>query len=1819
MAFDSGLVNQGSLFYYTEEGQTPPLVGDGVTYSRALGWQSPEGNFYGQERWVRDWPSPVVWNGLDYMTLEPLGAVSSLAALELKVPPYRMPMPWEIWSVPRPNWPPVGMEIYDQRDKDYYFWDVDTQTFKLIQWYWTIEGEENLPRPGIAIGAAHVLMYYDIKVVWMGYAWQRYKHSMIENDEPWLHLPEGFLEYFVPDVRVMYMSRGQLSLLPVDGGSGKASVNGHDIYGGYETSVLSSCPTLELVNGSIVSGYLERNTEYWIYLANNESEDFSVVAQTGDGTHNATLAWDFRGKLFLSLTEPVDGFFGVDVGQNAILVGSINSDNTLYSAGGPYFKHELDISWVSRRASFVETFRDYSDFFMDYVGPDEIRFKREDGYYGMLYVPEELLYLGDGQSIYRTDPWITVDSSTDLPVYHEEDLSIDTDYYVYIINDIDAANFNEINPDTNRPWQVGDEDSEGNYDAVKDLRSKVVLCDKPHEHYRLTETFPLFYTRCLGHIRTDDNGRFIYSKDGSYIKSLVINPVHLRGLADVTIYPGTAQNVADTTKFRIAAKAATEGVVYVGGDDVFTKLPENIAVHTPASTDLIQTYDGDDIEDPLSDLNAVSTHHNTTMYVYMANSDACWGDYAGNTFFCFTAPTNGYLSKNYPGTGSRWLATVRTDNNGKFSGNWLLDSIGDTSPVIGTTLDLFYQVSDNVDLLNFLMGWTSNYDLGLDPYISDLWSDYSDLSNDLNNLWSNYSNISGIADSLESNVDSLYVELSYIDQDLSHIQSDINTLSNLNSALDTELSYMSGNVSALDVIISNMGSDISGISADIVMLESVNSRLGSDIIDMQSNLTDLRQVGSLLGSNVNDLEEDVSTLTGTHDSLYSSVSGMGVIISGISNTELSLYSNVSALQSNVSDLESFQSLFDSNVWALLSDVSQISSINSQLESTLSMVESYASDASEIQSLLQETESRLQSDYSYINNVYSLMQANVTDIIQDHQILMNLHWYLDVNESALREDYSNMSGLQVLMASNISDLFSDASALSDIASLLSEDASNISGWVTSLSNLHWSLSAHVSGLGSGLSDINSDLGLLTSNVDLLSEEVISAYGYLDSNVSNRFINVYSNLSNLSGDLSNVWSNYSNISADVSGLDVITSGLQSSTSLLSGHVVSLSNQISYLDTDISEASEYADSLSAQLSLMSGHLNTHSQLLGSLSVVDVNLASNIAQQSAYANSLSLGLSGLNSNLLRQSGYISNLSNTTSALNSATSLASQQQVSLSSSVSNLNSNIGVTSNLVNSLASYTSNISANVSLTSGNLNLLSGQLNALDSAYDTTSNLVGALSYNIATLNNHVSATSNNVISLSNITSNLNNNYLNLSGNIGSLSAITSDLSQRTSNLSQNYVSATNRVSLLESNYNVISGIQNSMDFTLSDLQSYTTDLSLRFSNISVLVNNIDSLTDSLESEASLLSGNLVTTGSHLSNLSGDIWSLDSYVSNIESGLNSGYIGTIPVLITYDWIGKRFKFEDQKGTGLPVILSYNTYNSVTLTPTETDTQVVFPNAGLINLQSSVSISLSGCNTTGVLYYLYLKAGTGAVVNVNGSISTDNYYFSTSPPTSIYTSLATRSTTGSDIHDSMLVGYVCCPTTSNALQGAWNVWSLVGETEKSWTFTYNLLSSGTTSVAFGVVKPYYSGSSTSCSLTTSSSSFTVRGGIHTVFYDSYMGSWYDLWMYDNYKTTLGTYTSGYWSFSHGSLYYSIYNYGACGNGIPRVGRVSLTISAYTFPSTSSAVTVGIPVTSELLDATYWPSCNSYYSQPSPYIATVEGAGSVVITRTPPNNIVIVR
>ena len=131
MAFNSDIQDMGSLFYSMPNGGPAPPLGDGTTYSRALGWQSPEGNFYGQERWVRDWPSPVVWNGADYQVLDFVGSAASMDALPMPGQTNSNtglvcgPRPYfEIWAIPRID--PINtksLTIYDSRTLDFCWWD----------------------------------------------------------------------------------------------------------------------------------------------------------------------------------------------------------------------------------------------------------------------------------------------------------------------------------------------------------------------------------------------------------------------------------------------------------------------------------------------------------------------------------------------------------------------------------------------------------------------------------------------------------------------------------------------------------------------------------------------------------------------------------------------------------------------------------------------------------------------------------------------------------------------------------------------------------------------------------------------------------------------------------------------------------------------------------------------------------------------------------------------------------------------------------------------------------------------------------------------------------------------------------------------------------------------------------------------------------------------------------------------------------------------------------------------------------------------------------------------------------------------------------------------------------------------------------------------------------------------------------------------------------------------------------------------------------------------------------------------------------------
>ena len=135
--------------------------------------------------------------------------------------------------------------------------------------------------------------------------------------------------------------------------------------------------------------YLDPEMEYWIYLANTQSYEYFIEALPGDETHEATPEWDFRGKLFLSRSADVNGYLSdAGPGKNARLVGRCETD-----ADGEFLR-ELNISIISRGVTFPETFRDYSDYRLEFTDYDRLTLKLIDGAYGMIYVAGNLEYLG---------------------------------------------------------------------------------------------------------------------------------------------------------------------------------------------------------------------------------------------------------------------------------------------------------------------------------------------------------------------------------------------------------------------------------------------------------------------------------------------------------------------------------------------------------------------------------------------------------------------------------------------------------------------------------------------------------------------------------------------------------------------------------------------------------------------------------------------------------------------------------------------------------------------------------------------------------------------------------------------------------------------------------------------------------------------------------------------------------------------------------------------------------------------------------------------------------------------------------------------------------------------------------------------------------------------------------------------------------------------------------------------------------------------------------------------------------------------------------
>ena len=594
MPFDETLVDKGHYFYQPVEGQDPPLVGDGVTYSRALGWQSPEGNFYGQERWVRDWPSPIVWDGEDYRVLEIDGAVDSLAALALKKPPYRTPASFEIWSVPRANWPPTNIDVYDGRDKEYYFWNVDTQDFQLIEWYWTLDDEDDLPRPGLKVGAAHVLYYYDIKVMWDGLVWKRYSLDMIEGGERVDAIEsnydsfitntngaiqtledtiDGELRSRIAEARLEFVSKSALSLVSsVRGNTGALWVGGELLLVEDVANAINTSQAIHYDNNTITYVDVTVDTEYYVYCGNSEFVDGPT--------------------LFLSLTPDISGKLGtVEPGSNARIVGVVEIDDQ------GYFRREIDMSYIGKRVEFSETFWEYSDYTLSFTDQDTLSFNKLDGTSGLCYINGQLFSLGNGRELLRES--FRIDWNNANIRLDETAIQSSTIYQIYIANDSYEFNFNDVGED-GFPLDEGDV----GYESAKDFRRSLFLSTKENDNRLLDQQYPGYYARHIGQVATDSLGYFKYSNDISLIRQPTLNPTSLDGLAEITFLWEASSQIG------IITKRGTNGLVYVNGERLTVDGLNCSYINTASN---VYSYNGG-LSSPLDIVQTVEDYVGRTLY-----------------------------------------------------------------------------------------------------------------------------------------------------------------------------------------------------------------------------------------------------------------------------------------------------------------------------------------------------------------------------------------------------------------------------------------------------------------------------------------------------------------------------------------------------------------------------------------------------------------------------------------------------------------------------------------------------------------------------------------------------------------------------------------------------------------------------------------------------------------------------------------------------------------------------------------------------------------------------------------------------------------------------------------------------------------------------------------------------------------------------------------------------------------------------------------------------------------------------------------------------
>jgi hypothetical protein len=640
-----------------------PYFGDGKTYGKELGRVSPENNVYGQMRWIRDFVHDYFWDGFSWSEMECDYQVEGESLLpDPSTRPYL-----EVWRSKIIN-PNTGFP-----DWKYWFVSRDNDqnlVWKKVRWISPVEHPDDLPSPGWRIGDGCKVIEPDVLVMWAHYYWKRLSHRMLKDDQPERHLPAGFIAPRQSEAYLEYVNPTNLGIFPTRAGTGQVYVQGEYVNAS-DCSLLDINRKPLIWSGSALTQQSEvlPDHEYYIYLANTKSAEY------------AFSDFDYRGQLFLSLTPDVNGYLGQSgAGLNARRVGRVEVD----SETPPHFRPEVDISEINRTTSFPETMREHSDFVLSYVDKDSLELHKLWGLKGQIYIGGNLFDLGDTTlTITRISGVVVWDANTAVLSFEQTSCSPNTLYHVYLASDLDPYNFNAINPETDRPWNPEDEGSESSYVAALDFRKKLFVSETEPDSSTgtLDGQFPAYHSRYIGKVWTDAYGYFIHARDISHIRQPTLNPSYLDGLAEISLVPSGSNN----TEFCMIRRTGTSGIIQVCGKAVQTYAISDTLVHKISNSDLVSQY-VEGAEDPILPwLNEGETcsledwgksfGESNHLYVYLCNDDPVFTTDREKLIVCNSAPTGGYLSRNWPGNCARYVCTIRVNSEGYFPGGFILDAI----------------------------------------------------------------------------------------------------------------------------------------------------------------------------------------------------------------------------------------------------------------------------------------------------------------------------------------------------------------------------------------------------------------------------------------------------------------------------------------------------------------------------------------------------------------------------------------------------------------------------------------------------------------------------------------------------------------------------------------------------------------------------------------------------------------------------------------------------------------------------------------------------------------------------------------------------------------------------------------------------------------------------------------------------------------------------------------------------------------------------------------------------------------------------------------